>query len=391
MNRLSLLICCIALNTLGHSQIENSEKHAFPGINNWEEVIAKATLDNKHIMVDLSTEWCYWCKVMDKQHFRDTEVLSLMNAKLNSYMLDAEKDSIGKLLKLKFGIASYPSFIFFTPQGEYLETWHGSMPKKYWMQFIQDSIDKLPRPRPGIPDGLKFNWPAFVQRELKANFNKSNPSDEELNAFFAQCDYKTFTDFNVCRFYPNKVPDALLEKMISDKPWLDVNYGHDIATDLIGTSVNWKGYREIENNNWTDARKYINRYQRMFPENQWEVFHLNLFYFQEKNDVDSLIQLGLQHDSFVYDYTADQFVEFIVKNGSKKSHFKQATFWNSRELNKETNFKRAKYQAQITARQKDWNQAKHWAQVAIEATKKENIEISTADKWLSELAKNGRI
>ena len=391
MKRLSLLICCIALNTLGHSQIENPEKHAFPGINNWEELIAKATLDNKHIMVDLSTEWCYWCKVMDKQHFRDTEVLSLMNAKLNSYMLDAEKDSIGKLLKLKFGIASYPSFIFFTPQGEYLETWHGSMPKKYWMQFIQDSIDKLPMPRPGIPDGLKFNWPAFVQRELKANFNKSNPSDEELNAFFAQCDYKTFTDFNVCRFYPNKVPDALLEKMISDKPWLDVNYGHDIATDLIGTSVNWKGYREIENNNWTDARKYINRYQRMFPENQWEVFHLNLFYFQEKNDVDSLIQLGLQHDSFVYDYTADQFVEFIVKNGSKKSHFKQATFWNSRELNKETNFKRAKYQAQITARQKDWNQAKHWAQVAIEATKKENIEISTADKWLSELAKNGRI
>lgn len=391
MKRLSLLICCIALITLGYSQIENPETHAFPGIKNWEDVVAEATLENKHIMVDLSTEWCYWCKVMDKQHFRDTEVLSLMNAKLNSYMLDAEKDSIGKLLKLKFGIASYPSFIFFTPQGEYLETWHGSMPKKYWMQFIQDSIDNLPMPRPSIPDGLAFEWPEFVQRQFRANFNKCNPSDEELNAFFAQCDYKTFTNFNVCRFYPNKVPDSLLEKMISDKPWLDANYGQDIATDLIRTTVNWKGYHEIENNNWTDARKYINRYQRMFPENQWEVFHLNLFYFQEKNDVDSLIQLGLQHDSFVYDYTADQFVEFIVKNGSKKSHFKQATFWNSRELNKETNFKRAKHQAQITARQKDWNQAQYWAQVTIKAAKKENLKISPEEKWISELAKNGRI
>jgi hypothetical protein len=292
---------------------------------------------------------------------------------------------------LKFGIASYPSFIFFTPQGEYLETWHGSMPKKYWMQFIQDSIDNLPMPRPGIPDGLEFEWPEFVQREFRANFNKCNPSDEELNAFFAQCDYKTFTNFNVCRFYPNKVPDSLLEKMISDKAWLDANYGQDIATDLIRTTVNWKGYHEIENNNWTDARKYINRYQRMFPENQWEVFHLNLFYFQAKYDVDSLIQLGLQHDSFVYDYTADQFVEFIIKNGSKKSHFKQATFWNIRELNKETNFKRAKHQVQITAKQNDWNQAKYWAQVAIKAAKKENLEISPEEKWISELAKNGRI
>lgn len=376
---------------MGYSQIENPETHAFPGIKNWEDVVAKATLENKHIMVDLSTEWCYWCKVMNKQHFRDTEVLSLMNPKINSYMLDAEKDSIGKLLKLKFGIASYPSFIFFTPQGEYLETWHGSMPKKYWMQFIQDSIDNLPMPRPGIPDGLEFEWPEFVQREFRANFNKCNPSDEELNAFFAQCDYKTFTNFNVCRFYPNKVPDSLLEKMISDKPWLDANYGQDIATDLIRTTVNWKGYHEIENNNWTDARKYINRYQRMFPENQWEVFHLNLFYFQAKYDVDSLIQLGLQHDSFVYDYTADQFVEFIIKNGSKKSHFKQATFWNIRELNKETNFKRAKHQVQITAKQNDRNQAKYWAQVAIKAAKKENLEISPEEKWISELAKNGRI
>ena len=66
-------------------------------------------------MVDLSTEWCYWCKVMDKNQFRDSEILALMNPKLNSYMLDAEKDSIGQLLKLKFGIASYPSFLFFTP------------------------------------------------------------------------------------------------------------------------------------------------------------------------------------------------------------------------------------------------------------------------------------
>jgi hypothetical protein len=43
---------------------------------------------------------------MDKQLFRDPEILSLMTPKLNSYMLDAEKDSIGQLLKLKYGIAA---------------------------------------------------------------------------------------------------------------------------------------------------------------------------------------------------------------------------------------------------------------------------------------------
>ena len=139
-----LLLSLFTVSSVGYSQTENKDKHAFPGITNWEEVIAKATLDKKYIMVDLSTEWCSWCKVMDKQHFRDPEILSLMTPKLNSYMLDAERDSIGQLLKLKYGIASYPSFLFFTPSGEYLETWHGSMPKEYWMQYIRDSIDQSP-------------------------------------------------------------------------------------------------------------------------------------------------------------------------------------------------------------------------------------------------------
>jgi len=160
-----LLLCSIGLSSKAYSQIEKPEKHAFPGITNWEDVVAKATLDNKCIMVDLSTEWCYWCKVMDKQHFRDTEVLSLMNPKLNSYMLDAEIDSMGKLMKLKYGIASYPSFIFFTPQGKYLETWHGSMPKHYWMEFIKDSIDQTPISRPGIPNGLEFIWLSYNWRD----------------------------------------------------------------------------------------------------------------------------------------------------------------------------------------------------------------------------------
>ena len=90
-----LLLSLFTVSSVGYSQTENKDKHAFPGITNWEEVIAKATLDNKYIMVDLSTEWCSWCKVMDKQHFRDPEILSLMTPKLNSYMLDAERDSIG--------------------------------------------------------------------------------------------------------------------------------------------------------------------------------------------------------------------------------------------------------------------------------------------------------
>jgi hypothetical protein len=39
-----LLLCSIGLFSQAYSQIEKPEKHAFPGITNWEDVVAKAVV-----------------------------------------------------------------------------------------------------------------------------------------------------------------------------------------------------------------------------------------------------------------------------------------------------------------------------------------------------------
>jgi thioredoxin-related protein len=379
------IISLLVLFSKCFAQTGNNSKHSFPTIDNWEKVIKKATAENKYIMVDLSTEWCSWCKVMDKKHFTDPEILSLMQPKLNSYMLDAEKDPVGQLLKLKFGVAAYPAFLFFTPKGEYLETWCGAMPKDYWIQYIKDSIDQVPISRPGIPSGLTFQWPAFVQKELKKNFKKSTPSNEELQQFFSKCDYKTFVDFNVCRFYPRDIPDALLNTMLQDKKWLDNNYGSDIATDLLQMSINWKAYAQIQDSNWTKAWSYMNQYQKHFPQNEWELFNVKLFYYKSKIEVDSVILLGLQNPTFIYDYTATEMIEFICNYGKTDDQFRQAELWNEPELKKHTSFKHAKFQAQIKFKQSDIVEAQKWAKIALEEAEKEGIKLTSEDEMLKEI------
>lgn len=131
------------------------------------------------------------------------------------------------------------------------------MPKEYWMKYIKDSIDQIPISRPGIPSGLKFQWPVFVQRELYAKFKSSAPSDSELDTFFSRCNYKKFEDFNVCRFYPGSIPDSLIYQMFEDQKWLNENYGSDIVCDLLSTAVNWKAYKQIKFSNWGTATNYI--------------------------------------------------------------------------------------------------------------------------------------
>lgn len=369
-----LLTLVSFLSIESYSQAKKNS-HPFPSITNWEKTIEKASNENKVIMVDLSTEWCTWCKSMEKNQFADPEILSLMQSKLHSYILDAEKDSVGQLLKLKYGVASYPSFLFFTPNGDYIETWTGAMPKEYWMKYVKDSIDPEPTHRPGIPSGLIFVWPDFVVKELKANFKKSTPSDSTLNQFFKTCNYKKFVDFNVCRFYPKSIPDSLIDKMFQDQKWLDDNYGADITQDLLSTSINWKAYKQIQDSNWNSANKYINQYAINFPQLDWDLFNLKLFYYKSKIEVDSLIQLGLNYPSYISDQIVSEMINFIIKQGTQKEHFIQAQNWNHLIVEKASKMDFSKFEAQLCFKLLDIPEAKKWLKIALELLNKDSDEI----------------
>ena len=43
----------------------------------WADALKMAKEQNKHIFVDAYTEWCYWCKVMDKKTFTDAKVIDI--------------------------------------------------------------------------------------------------------------------------------------------------------------------------------------------------------------------------------------------------------------------------------------------------------------------------
>lgn len=61
---------------------------------NWisiEEAEARAAKDGKKILVDVYTDWCGWCKVMDKQTYTDPEVVNLINDHFHAVKLDAEQ------------------------------------------------------------------------------------------------------------------------------------------------------------------------------------------------------------------------------------------------------------------------------------------------------------
>jgi thioredoxin-related protein len=96
--------------------------------------LAHAKKTNKKILVDVYTDWCGWCKRMDKETYSDGGVAAYLNKHYVAIKLNAESSSkvtyngetyTQQELAGAFGITGYPSIIFLKGNGEPITTYPG--------------------------------------------------------------------------------------------------------------------------------------------------------------------------------------------------------------------------------------------------------------------------
>lgn len=103
----------------------------------WKEVVEKAKKENKHIFVDCYATWCGPCKKMSQDIFTQQEVGDYFNTNFINVSVQfdkTDKDSReiqawykdADSLASKFDIDSYPTYLFFSPNGNLLHRSVGS-------------------------------------------------------------------------------------------------------------------------------------------------------------------------------------------------------------------------------------------------------------------------
>ncbi len=61
-----------------------------------EEMQVKMKIEKRPVLVDLYTDWCYWCKVMDKKTYADPKVAAYINEHFYAVKIDAESKEVIK-------------------------------------------------------------------------------------------------------------------------------------------------------------------------------------------------------------------------------------------------------------------------------------------------------
>ena len=106
----------------------------------WKQIKEKAAKENKMIFFDAYTSWCGPCKYLENKVYTDDAVASYYNANYINVKFDME-DGEGISLAEELGVTSYPTLLFFSPEGKVVHKFIGAMDAGQFINLGKDAQD----------------------------------------------------------------------------------------------------------------------------------------------------------------------------------------------------------------------------------------------------------
>lgn len=158
----------------------------------WGDVLNRAKSEDKIIFVDVYTDWCGPCKMMDKNIFSKEEVGNVYNNKFVCYKLNAEKGE-GVDIAKKYNVKVFPTFLYIDGNGKLLYQFSGTRDIEGMIDEAAkvsmtapfggwDKMNEIYKAKTGTPNFYKVYY-KLVSEEDKAQVmieHLKSMSDKEL-------------------------------------------------------------------------------------------------------------------------------------------------------------------------------------------------------------------
>jgi thioredoxin-related protein len=193
----------------------------------WNKARSMAAEQNKMLLVDFYTDWCGWCKEMDKTTFRDSAVVAFVNEHFVPLSIDAEK-GLGVTVAMKYRVSAYPSYGYFTHDGLLVTKSIGYQPADEYLKTLKDAVAQAEAGKyyKGVSADINLDFPEFYLLASGAKGERKNPEPGVVDAYLdAQKDLFSEVNFSViCRF---KTSDTITDFFLANKDKYADLYGSD--------------------------------------------------------------------------------------------------------------------------------------------------------------------
>lgn len=129
----------------------------------FDEAMLRAEREDKHVLMDVYTDWCGWCKTMDAKTYGDSRVTGYLNERFILIKLNPETDGNvtykGKTYSAGYfsqaiGVNGYPATAFFESNADMVTLVPGYVEADEFLRILEYISDKY---------YLKMSFPDFLR------------------------------------------------------------------------------------------------------------------------------------------------------------------------------------------------------------------------------------
>lgn len=152
----------------------------------WQEATAAAKAEQKYLFLDAYTDWCGWCKVMDRNTFADSTVAAFMNANFVNVKIEMER-GFGIDVAMRYRISGFPQFLVFTPDGTLVYRMFGYQPPADFLPELRKALDpSTQQVFAGVSNSsVSPAYPSFLREAFKPYKDRTMPSADTVEAWLA--------------------------------------------------------------------------------------------------------------------------------------------------------------------------------------------------------------
>ena len=360
-----------------------------------EEAVAKATKENKMLFVDCYTEWCYWCKVLDKKTFPDAEVGKYFNENYVSIKLDMEREGFD--VGLKYRISGYPAGLVFKSDGSLVSKGGGYMPPADFIAFGKESKEITTGPAIAkLSDKLDF--PAFyVNSFTNKTPNKDGseskrvwPKEEELNKYLDENpDLLNEVSWSIFQRFVRK--GKHVEAFFKVKDECIKKYGDEEVTQKISSIANDKFRAAIHDKDRSKFKEGVELVKKYFPEEDRAktIAYYDVMLAKTMKEWDSFAQkLDLYIDMVGIEKCANMINGFcwdIYEKEDDKALIHKATEWMKKASEAAYNYATVDTYAAVLFKDGQLEIAKEFAEKAISLGKKDEEDVKATETLLAKI------
>ena len=125
---------------LSANEIESLKFTEVTNQKQWDEVLKEASENGQLLFIDAYTDWCGYCHKLDKEVYTDKDVIGDFEEYFINVKFDAESD-FGMQLADFYGIDSYPTLLFLTPEAKIFDRIEGFLPAKTLQAYGEQTLN----------------------------------------------------------------------------------------------------------------------------------------------------------------------------------------------------------------------------------------------------------